>query len=218
MKIVLKYRLFLILLICSSYNIYADESTLSNSENANFKEIDSLVTLRDINRIASKTINHIINQYSLPLYNSYFDIVSQDVEVYPLHENYRRIFKRLGLLVEDVRIGYSAYLGNAFNKVAMTDCNTVYFPHPSFVKKLKDGKKITKKQMHLLLHELGHSLQCRKATKKMYAQRWFSELSPATIKALKSGRVETKNIHDAMPLEKEADEFSKKMYLEVIKY
>ncbi len=176
------------------------------------------IDVEKVVRMASSTFNNAIKQFSLPLYISYFEVVSENTTEYPLHENYRRVFEKLGIYTDMTRISYSPYLASAVNKVAMTDCNIVYFPNKSLVDKINTGQRITKKQMHLLLHEVGHTQQCQKSSREMYARQWFNDLSPAIVAALNSGQIETKIIHDAMPLEKEAETFAKKMMLEVIKH
>ncbi|MGH1470388.1 MAG: hypothetical protein ACRBCS_04300 [Cellvibrionaceae bacterium] len=212
------FRPYVIFLIFMANRIFADELVASSVDVKSVSKKNSTYILEEMSRQASKTINQLINEYSLPLYDMYFEKVGQQAKTYPLHKKYIDVFKKATLLVEDVRISYSPYLNQAMNKVAMTDCNTLYFPTDSFVDAVKEGNKITEKQMKLLLHEIGHSQQCQKTSRKIYAQRWFSELSPATIAALKAGKIDVKMIHDAMPLEKEAEIFSKNMYLEVIKH
>ena len=206
----------MLLLYCSDDAISDEDISVTPTVNA--VKNSYYLDLEKIVQMTSSTINNTMKHYSLPLYRAYFEVVSENVILYELHENYQKVFKKSGQSVNLIRIGYSPYLARAVNKVAMTDCNIIYFPNKFLVEKIITGKKITKKQMYLLLHEIGHTQQCQRSSKEEYARRWFNELNPAIVTVLKSGQVETKTIHDAMPLEKEADVFAKKMLIEIVKY
>ena len=99
--------------------------------------------------------------------------------------------------LDKYRFGYSnrQQKGNA-----TTDCSKTYYNDRPFVNRLRQGRLSGKGDFTWLLHELQHYNQCKRiGGRDRYALMWFRDLETSVIK---SGNL--KNIHDRMPMEKEA--------------
>jgi hypothetical protein len=145
---------------------------------------------------------------ALGLYDGYFRLVAAGASMRPLHTRYRNALQAAGIDASTVRVGHSSYLDRAPGEVAMTDCNNIYFPSGSIVADLTRGEAITRSELAWLLHELGHTAQCRSAGREGFANRWFGELPPVVLDAVAAGKADPETIHDAMPLERDADAYS----------
>ena len=100
---------------------------------------------------------------------------------------------------------------------ATTDCNQIYFNSQSYVETLRDAAP--NPNIVWLLHELAHPEQCAAAGgREGYAKRWWDELEAAvresgeTVNIFQSTEQLVKQlqalylrVHDAMPMEQDAD-------------
>ncbi len=143
---------------------------------------------------------------ALAAYDAYFRIVAAGTAPRLLHSRYRNAFRDAGINANGVIVGYSGYLDHS--DTAMTDCQRIYFPDRGIVQKLHAGQKIERSQLRWLLHELGHTEQCRRSSREAFANRWFGELPPSVVQSIERGRPDTEAIHDAMPLERSADAYA----------
>ena len=112
---------------------------------------------------------------------------------------------------------------------ATTDCNQIYFSSESFVAALRDGTPSPKPKWKWLLHELVHPEQCAAAGgREGYAKRWWDELEAAvresgeTVNLFQSTEQLVKQlqalwlrVHDAMPMEREAETKAKSVLAEL---
>lgn len=145
------------------------------------------------------------------LYNMYFALVKVGAAMKRIHPKLRTALIAAGVNATDVnnvRIGYSPYLAAATGKkVAMTDCNYIYFPRSDVANAVANGSGF--KNHWWLLHEMGHTMQCRTGSGRPgFATRWFNELPGSVKAAIASGQANPDVIHDAMPLEQQADGYA----------
>ena len=142
-------------------------------------------------------------------YQSYFKAIGSGVNLHPLHERWRtELAPYFDHDLKPIRVGVSKPLGNT----AITDCSTIYWPEGTgIVKKLADGTDLTENELRWALHELTHTEQCHEAgSRNGYAYLWFSQLSGPTLAQITShlsdpAKMSHRNIHDALPMEKDAD-------------
>jgi len=116
-----------------------------------------------------------------------------------------------GLNLDRVWYGESRYL--VIPDTAMTDCSRMYFPSDSgIIGIIEKGHLFEKKyrdDLHWLLHELTHSQQCQaQGGRDEYAKLWFGDLAAVTITQLliDPRNVNDRMLHDAMPMEKNAEQ------------
>jgi hypothetical protein len=147
------------------------------------------------------------------LYDSYFRLVKAGAGMRRISGKLQAALIAAGVNrndVQSVKIGYSAYLAKSTGgKVAMTDCNNIYFPRRDVVTAITQGTKF--RNHWWLLHEMGHTKQCREGGRQGFATRWFSELNSTVKGQIAAGKTVNGNtIHDAMPLERQADAYANK--------
>lgn len=101
---------------------------------------------------------------------------------------------RLGVNFVDVRFYHNP---NLDNDTAVADCDDVYFPRKNLT---------VNNDMDWFLHEMTHVKQCQDlGGRKKYGVYWFKNLF--AVLGLDTLKLTSfKAIHDAMPMEKEADE------------
>lgn len=113
--------------------------------------------------------------------------------------------------LDEVRIGESNRT-TGWKKgdwVAMTNCTTIWFPDGSDMVDRIQRDALDDDRLHWFAHELQHVEQCfEKGGKRNYAKMWFGQV-PATWLQLitngKPGDVREGGLHDAMPMEEDAD-------------
>ncbi|MGB0910553.1 MAG: hypothetical protein ACPGYT_09335 [Nitrospirales bacterium] len=92
---------------------------------------------------------------------------------------------------------------------AMTNCKTIWFPKGSGMLKNPDSN------IHWFAHELEHYEQCMsRGGKRRYANMWFGQVGSNWAKLAlngKSGDINHGGLHDAMPMEKNADKKADKV-------
>src|SRR3989338_1036520 len=123
-------------------------------------------------------------------------------------------------LLEKVRIYHSSKVpgdGIASSADAVVDCARIYFNDWSMVNNVKDAAdytsptpvlRLSQDDLKLLLHELTHVEQCTQlGGRRDYAENWIDALAWAFINEIllrgDFGNV-TQDIHDAMPMERDA--------------
>lgn len=163
-------------------------------------------TVRAVGRSAAGLSAH-------ALYDTYFRLVKAGAGMRRINGKMKAALIAAGVNrrdVQRVKIGYSAYLAKSTGgKVAMTDCNNIYFPRQDVVSAIAQGTKF--RNHWWLLHEMGHTKQCREGGRQGFATRWFSELNGTVKGQIAAGKtVNGKTIHDAMPLERQADAYANK--------
>jgi hypothetical protein len=121
------------------------------------------------------------------------------------------------------RVWYGESHNLVVKNTAMTDCNNIYFPSGSgMIDMVENGKLFDEKykdNLRWLLHELTHSEQCEAlGGRDAYAAAWFGELATTTITQLilDPGNVSEKLLHDAMPMEKKAEQKALKILSQAI--
>jgi hypothetical protein len=148
----------------------------------------------------------------LSAYRSYFAVVDAGASKRRLpHDVRQKLVPYYGMrLLEQVWYGESNFLQIA--DAAMTDCHSIYFPSGSgmidIIEKSDLFKSKHRDDLKWLLHELAHCEQCsRMGGRDSYAQTWFREVALATITQLllDPSQVSAEMLHDAMPMEKEAE-------------
>ena len=101
---------------------------------------------------------------------------------------------------------------------ATTDCNTIYFNDAKYVETLRSAGP--NPRLEWLLHELAHPEQCAAAGgREGYAKRWWAETLAAVAasdetvdlfqdsdEVMEQLEKLSVRLHDAMPMEREADE------------
>ena len=159
-----------------------------------------------------------------------FDVYMEQLDTgrpkYELPAIYREVLQRHypGADLSAVRFSFSDQQppGNA-----TTDCNQIYFNSESYVAALRDAAPNPK--LVWLLHELVHPEQCAVAGgREGYAKRWWKELETAvresgeTVNLFQSAERLAKELqalylrlHDAMPMEQDADLKSKAVLAEL---
>lgn len=102
--------------------------------------------------------------------------------------------------------------------LAVADCTTVYFGSAAIVRHLREGGELTERELRWLAHELTHGEQCgRWGGREAFAKTWFREANAQAWRTVSGGRgwaalgewLRTRyvrDLHDAMPMEIEADE------------
>ncbi|MDA0737516.1 MAG: hypothetical protein O2999_14270 [Nitrospirae bacterium] len=110
-------------------------------------------------------------------------------------------------------------LGSASDGAGITDCTHIHFPDEELVHTLQSGEAIANSsKLHCVLHELKHVQQCQDiGSRKKYGVMWFSQFEitlkvriDETIRdalSLLSGKG-AKYVHDAMPMEKDAEDYA----------
>lgn len=143
-------------------------------------------------------------------YKMYYSLVGAGVSKNKLHNKYIDALLALKVRVNRFRIkvGISSYLSKNPLQIAMTDCNTIYFPSSQNVRAIINGQNISYSQAHWLLHEIRHTIQCNRGTRKQYALTWWKQLPAGVVKSIKSA--DAKYLHNAMPMEKDAAAFADK--------
>lgn len=171
-----------------------------------------LISLLISHRTASADSQFIINTL-LKTYRIYFAAIDAGAEMRQLPFNVKQKLAPyyVDQLLEKVWYGESHHL--AIKNTAMTDCGNIYFPVESgMVDIIENGKLFDKRYRNDLkwfLHELTHCEQCAElGGRDAYAATWFGELAATTITQviLDPGNVNEKLLHDAMPMEKEAEQ------------
>ncbi len=101
------------------------------------------------------------------------------------------------------------------HRVAMTNCKTIWFPHKKKMVKKIQNDNLSKTDLHWFAHELQHVQQCiDKGGKRNYAKMWFGEMPKTWVKLLLNGKpddIKDDGLHDAMPMEKNADKKADKV-------
>lgn len=122
------------------------------------------------------------------------------VKMHKLPVTYRKMLAPLYPQLKNLdnyRFGYSNHQPA---KNATTDCSKTYFNNKAFVSRLKRGKLSGSNDFIWLLHELQHYNQCKRLDgRDRYALMWFRDLGTSVLKSRN-----LKQIHDKMPMEKEA--------------
>jgi hypothetical protein len=183
-------------------------SQITAALNAVFGQVRRTVrrTVRSTGRAAAGMSAH-------ALYDSYFRLVKAGAGMSRINGKLKAALLAAGINRADilrVKIGYSAYLAKSTGgKVAMTDCNNIYFPRRDVVRAIAQGTNF--RNHWWLLHEMGHTKQCRQGGRQGFATRWFKELNGTVKGQIAAGKtVNGKTIHDAMPLERQADAYANK--------
>ncbi|MEJ2096832.1 MAG: hypothetical protein P8Y38_06770 [Deltaproteobacteria bacterium] len=149
----------------------------------------------------------------LSAYRSYFAVVDAGADKHRLPYDVRqKLAPFYGLqLLEQVWYGESNFLQIA--DAAMTDCHSIYFPSGSGMTDIIEKGNLFNSRhrddLKWLLHELAHCEQCsQKGGRDSYAQTWFREVALSTITQLflDPGQVSARMLHDAMPMEKDAEQ------------
>ncbi len=91
---------------------------------------------------------------------------------------------------------------------AITDCTIMYFNNQEVVSQLSEGR-LSKGHLHWVLHELRHTGQCReRGGRDGLAKMWFSQIPLDKLRAINPKTdltAEWRRLHDAMPMEGNAD-------------
>ncbi len=134
----------------------------------------------------------------IKLYQTYMAQLRSRTKMYRLPPKYLRyasLYPQLGNL-KGYRFGYSNHQPK---QNATTDCNKTYYNDKKYVNQLKQGR-VHSTRLYWLLHELQHYNQCKRVGgRDNYALMWFRDLDISIIR-----KRNLKNIHDRMPMEKEA--------------
>lgn len=145
-------------------------------------------------------------------YYTFFQFVSRGVQLKALPayfvKDYSRHFKYVRLA--DVRVGKSR--ATPSSKTAITDCKKIYLPAGLDHYDALMGNKLANRHYYLILHELAHANQCMKIAKPTdgstkrdrYADMWFGQLPKSVFAAILKGKLTDTEIHDRMPMEKDA--------------
>ena len=159
----------------------------------------------------------------LSAYRSYFTVVDASASMRRLpYEVRQRLAPYYGLqLLEQVRYGESEFL--KMGGAAMTDCHSIYFPSGSgmidIVEKGHLFDRTYRDDLKWLLHELTHCEQCdEKGGQDAYAVTWFKEVAASTIAQLflDPKQVNARMLHDAMSMEKAAEEKAQRVLKQII--
>lgn len=101
--------------------------------------------------------------------------------------------------------------------LGVADCTTLYFGSEAMVGALRDGTRLTTGQLRWLAHELTHGEQCgRWGGRKQFAETWFAQANAQAWRVVRQGGGAAalgewlrtryiRGLHDAMPMEAEAD-------------
>jgi hypothetical protein len=172
--------------------------------------------LATISDIGQTLINPVVQGYKI-----YFGVVGGGVTTRDLPDYVvQRLtghFNRSTL--DRVMYGASQYTSSG---MAMTDCDKIYFPEgQGYVIAIKDGRLfekntygnyVNKDKIRLLLHELFHVQQCIDwYGRENYADMWYGQLARSTFVELftNTRNVSPRTIHNAMPMEDEAEDNAK---------
>jgi hypothetical protein len=99
--------------------------------------------------------------------------------------------------------------------IAMTNCKSIWFPKGAgMVKKIQKGS-MDDGEIYWFAHELQHVEQCfQKGGKRNYAKMWFGQAPTTWLKLILNGKpndVKKGGLHDAMPMEKDAESKGKQV-------
>jgi len=159
----------------------------------------------------------------LSAYRSYFAVIDASASIRRLPYDVRqRLAPYYGMqLLGQVRYGESEFL--KMGGAAMTDCHSIYFPSDSgMIDIVEKGHLFERKyrdDLKWLLHELTHCEQCdEKDGQDAYAVTWFKEVAASTITQLflDPKQVNARMLHDAMPMEKAAEEKANRVLKHII--
>jgi hypothetical protein len=173
----------------------------------------AILALLLINHRAALADSQLIINTLLKTYRAYFAAIDAGAEMRQLPFNVKQKLAPhyAHQLLERVWYGESHNL--MIKDTAMTDCSNIYFPSGSgMIDMIENGKLFDEKykdDLKWLLHELTHCEQCEAlGGRDAYAATWFGELAATTITQLilNPGNVNEKLLHDAMPMEKEAEQ------------
>jgi hypothetical protein len=118
----------------------------------------------------------------------------------------------------DISLAAYAYTARLPKNLAVGDCKTIYFGDSEIVAHLRAGTPLTTRELRWLSHELTHGEQCERwGGRKKFAKTWFREAGTEAWRVVRGGEggaavreylrtKYVKNLHDAMPMEVEADE------------
>lgn len=93
--------------------------------------------------------------------------------------------------------------------VAMTNCKTIWFPAGSDMVTKIQSETLDDGELEWFAHELQHVEQCfEKGGRRNYAKMWFGQVPTTWITLITNGKpgdVQGDGLHDAMPMEADAD-------------
>jgi len=120
-----------------------------------------------------------------------------------LRERLKSFYPRLNLAI--VQFGFS---GRQPHQNATTVCNNIYFNSPVQVNEIRTMNFSSPRSFHWLLHELAHVQQCHiLGSAEEFAYRWMKAAAGIVYQNARSNPMtwDWNRIHDAMPMEAEAD-------------
>lgn len=158
---------------------------------------------------------------SVLAYLAYFETVGSGSKRRNLPSDFRKsIRKHYGNFVDKIK--YASSKHTSTDQTAMTDCYEIYFPAGlGVVAELKNGRIFAGKnawRLHWLLHEIAHSKECNRwGGRYTYADKWFGQLSGTILGQIitKRTKISNKSIHDAMPMEVNAEKKADKVMLQL---
>ena len=135
-------------------------------------------------------------------YQAYMIQLRTNVKMYRLPDEYNKLLSKHYPYLKNLNRYRFGYSNRQPANNATTDCSKTYYNDKKFVNRLKQGKlKGSGKDWRWLTHELQHYNQCKEyGGRSYYAKKWFGQLEDSILK----GNLNMKEIHDKMPMEKNA--------------
>jgi hypothetical protein len=148
-------------------------------------------------------------QTRLGLYDTYMTQLGAGVNRRSLPEAYAGVLQAFypGAPLGNYRFGVSPRQP----AVATTDCSMTYYTTQSYVDKVASGTLTTPNEFKLLFHEIHHYRQCMQAGgRNQFAKMWFDQIPLNKLQTF-----DMHIIHDAMPMEGQANSAQETIFTSV---